>query len=121
SRNWSSDVCSSDLHALLDNAIKYSKAGAAPYIEIATKENNDEWEFTIKDNGIGIEPEFYDKIFIIFQRLHNRNEYDGTGIGLSIAKKHIEYLGGKIWLESTPNKGTTFYFTIKKQTTWKLN
>lgn len=101
-------------HSLVDNAIKYSKQGIAPHIEINATEETDEWIFSIKDNGIGIDSEFYDKIFIIFQRLHNRNEYEGTGIGLSIAKKHVEFLGGKIWLESSPGEGTTFYFTISK-------
>ncbi|WP_425640064.1 PAS domain S-box protein [Algoriphagus yeomjeoni] len=102
-------------HSLVDNAIKYSKAGIAPHIEINATEQADEWMFSIKDNGIGIDPEFHDKIFTLFQRLHNRNEYDGTGIGLSIAKKHVEFLEGKIWLESTPGVGTTFYFTIEKK------
>ncbi|RAI87913.1 PAS domain S-box protein [Algoriphagus yeomjeoni] len=102
-------------HSLVDNAIKYSKAGIAPHIEIDATEQADEWTFSIKDNGIGIDPEFHDKIFTLFQRLHNRNEYDGTGIGLSIAKKHVEFLGGKIWLESSPGKGTIFYFTIEKK------
>ena len=83
-------------------------------IEINAVENKKEWEFSIKDNGIGIEPQFYDKIFVIFQRLHNREKYEGTGIGLSIAKKHVEILGGQIWLESAPGEGTVFYFTIPK-------
>ena len=101
-------------HSLLDNAIKYSKDGIAPHVEINATEEKDEWKFSIRDNGIGIDSEFYDKIFMIFQRLHNRNKYDGTGIGLSIAKKHVEFLGGKIWLESSVGVGTTFYFTVAK-------
>lgn len=101
-------------HSLLDNAIKYSKEGDAPEIEINAMEKGDDWMFSIKDNGIGIDLEFFDKIFIIFQRLHNRDQYDGTGIGLSIAKRHVEFLGGKIWLESNLGEGTTFYFTIPK-------
>ncbi|MGB3144206.1 MAG: PAS domain S-box protein, partial [Maribacter sp.] len=72
------------LHCLLDNAIKYSKADTPPIIEIKAVEKEKEWKFSIKDNGIGIDPKFYDKIFVIFQRLHNRDQYDGTGIGLSI-------------------------------------
>lgn len=102
-------------HSLLDNAIKYSKKGIPPYLEIIAKENEDEWIFSIKDNGIGIDKEFFENIFIIFQRLHNRSEYEGTGIGLSIAKKHVEFLGGNIWLESTLGQGSTFHFTIAKQ------
>ena len=102
------------LHCILDNALKYSKSDTAPKVEINTLENQKEWEFSIKDNGIGIDPQFYDKIFIIFQRLHNKDQYIGTGIGLSIAKRHVEFLGGRIWLESVPGEGAVFYFTIPK-------
>ena len=102
------------LHSLLDNAMKYSKDKIAPHIEVSVKENKDEWRFAIKDNGIGIEPEFFDKIFVIFQRLHGREKFEGTGIGLSVAKRHVELLGGKIWLESATDEGSTFYFTILK-------
>ena len=101
-------------HCLLDNALKYSAENTPPLIEIKAIDKAEEWEFSIKDNGIGIEPQFYDKIFVIFQRLHNKDKYKGTGIGLSIAKRHVEFLGGKIWLESIPDEGTTFYFTISK-------
>ena len=105
------------LHCLIDNAIKYSKENEAPQIEISAHELDNFWEFQIKDNGIGIDNNFFEKIFIIFQRLHNRDQYAGTGIGLSIAKKHIEAWGGGIWLESTPGIGSTFYFTIPKKLT----
>jgi len=81
--------------------------------KITTKEQK-EWKFSIRDNGIGIDPEFYDKIFIIFQRLHNNDKYGGTGIGLSIVKRHLEFLGGRIWLKSAPGEGTVFYFLIPK-------
>jgi len=101
-------------HCLLDNALKYAKENVSPIIDIDVKETTDFWEFSITDNGIGIDPVFFEKIFILFQRLHNRKEYGGTGIGLSIAKRSVEFLGGKIWLSSEPNKGTTFYFTIPK-------
>ncbi len=101
-------------HCLLDNSLKYAKENAPPIIEITVKEEEEEWVFSIKDNGIGIEPQFFEKIFIIFQRLHNKDDYEGTGIGLSIAKRHLELLGGKIWLTSKVDGGTTFYFTIPK-------
>lgn len=103
------------VHCLLDNALKYAKENEPPKIEFNAKEKETEWEFAIKDNGIGIEEMFFEKIFIIFQRLHNRNLHDGTGIGLSVAKRSVEYLGGRIWLESTLGVGTTFYFTISKK------
>ncbi|WP_290794864.1 PAS domain S-box protein [Flavihumibacter sp. UBA7668] len=102
------------LHALLDNAVKYSRTGVNPVVELRVSEAAKEWIIEVKDNGIGIDPQFHDKIFIIFQRLHNRDEYEGTGIGLSIVKKHVESWGGKIWVESEVGSGTSFYFTIKK-------
>ena len=101
-------------HSLLDNALKYTKNDLPPRIEILSTERNTTWEFCIKDNGIGIDENFYDKIFVIFQRLHNRSEFDGTGIGLSIAKRAVEYLGGEIWVESQLGVGSSFYFTISK-------
>ncbi|MFC5285220.1 PAS domain S-box protein [Pedobacter alpinus] len=102
-------------HCLIDNAIKYSVIEKPPVIEIKVLEKDKEWEFSVEDNGIGIDPQFFSKIFIIFQRLHNKDVYPGTGVGLSIAKRHIEFLGGKIWLESVVNKGSTFYFSLLKQ------
>jgi len=100
------------LHCLLDNAIKYSKDKEAPKIKVSVVERGDEWCISIEDNGIGIDSKFFDKIFIIFQRLHNRSQYSGTGIGLAIAKKHVESWGGKIWMESQAGVGSIFYFTI---------
>jgi len=106
-------------HCLLDNALKYSEDSINPIIEVDATENEKGWEFAIKDNGIGIEPQFHDKIFVIFQRLHNNETYAGTGIGLAVAKKHVEILKGKLWLESEPGKGSIFYFTIPKSTDYE--
>ncbi|MEO6229712.1 MAG: ATP-binding protein [Ferruginibacter sp.] len=99
---------------LILNAIKFKKKDISPVINISATDTGKEFLFTIKDNGIGIEKEYYDRIFIIFQRLHLRTEYAGTGIGLSLTKKIIEMHGGKIWVESVFGKGSTFYFTIPK-------
>lgn len=101
-------------HCLLDNALKYVDENKLPSIEIDAIEKENVWQFAIKDNGIGIDQRFFDKIFIIFQRLQNRKEDDGTGIGLAIAKRSIEFLGGEIWVESELDKGSTFHFTIFK-------
>ncbi|WP_179007970.1 sensor histidine kinase [Winogradskyella forsetii] len=109
-----SAVVTQIFHGLLDNAIKYARDEVAPMIEIEATEKEKEWEFSITDNGIGIDSQFFDKIFLIFQRLHNRNKYDGTGIGLAIVKRSVEFLNGKIWLSSTVGEGTTFNFTIIK-------
>lgn len=99
---------------LIGNAIKYH-SDAAPVIEVGCTDKKELWEFYVKDNGIGIDPKFFDKIFIIFQRLHNKTEYSGTGIGLSICKKIVERHNGVIRVESAPGKGSTFYFTFPKK------
>jgi PAS domain S-box-containing protein len=99
---------------LISNAIKFRKKDAAPVIKISAKDQGKHWLFEIKDNGIGIEKIYFDKIFMLFQRLHTRNEYQGTGIGFALCKKVIDMRGGKIWIESEYGIGTTFYFTIPK-------
>jgi len=100
---------------LLCNAIKYQKPGQSenPQIFIEVKEEETRWVVSVKDNGIGIDAAHYKKIFIIFQRLHGRTEFSGTGIGLGVCKKIVERHGGEIWLESEKGKGSTFYFSIK--------
>jgi PAS domain S-box-containing protein len=100
---------------LISNSLKYSNPESAPSISIYCSESATLWKFEIKDNGIGINSEYYDKIFIIFQRLHSKEEYSGTGMGLAITKKIIENLRGQIWVKSEEGKGTSFYFTIPKK------
>ncbi|SKB36505.1 PAS domain S-box-containing protein [Salegentibacter holothuriorum] len=100
---------------LIENALKYSSKERTPEINISSLEKEKHWEFEIRDNGIGIEEEFREQIFIIFQRLHQRSEYKGTGIGLAICKKIVDNFGGDIWVDSTFGKGSSFYFTIPKQ------
>ena len=103
------------LQNLIGNSLKYHKKNVAPEIEIKCEELPAVWKFSIKDNGIGISQDYFEKIFIIFQRLHNKEEYSGTGMGLAITKKIIENMGGKIWLTSVLGQGSTFNFTILKR------
>ncbi len=99
---------------LVNNSLKYHVQGTSPVVNISAEESESEWQFAINDNGIGIKSEYFKTIFVIFQRLHNKDQYSGTGIGLAVCKKIIENLGGTIWVESEEGKGSTFYFTIKK-------
>lgn len=99
------------LQNLIGNAIKY-RSEKTPQIHISAQKEDNHWLFNIKDNGIGIDLQYADRIFMIFKRLHTIEEYQGTGIGLAITKKIVERHGGKIWVESEPEKGSTFYFTL---------
>lgn len=97
---------------LIGNALKFSRPEEPPRIEVGAEARDEEWVFFIRDNGVGIESEYFERIFEIFQRLHSRAEYAGTGIGLAVCKKIMEKHGGRIWLESELGKGTTFYFNL---------
>jgi len=98
---------------LIANAVKYCEK--TPEIHVAAENSNHEWVLSIRDNGIGIDPKYRDQIFGIFKRLHRRDEYSGTGIGLAVCKKIVERHGGRIWVESVPGAGSTFYFTLQNE------
>ena len=102
-------------YQIIGNALKYTRNIETPELIIAAEETPKEWVFSVADNGIGIEKQYFDKIFLLFQRLHSDKEFAGNGIGLAIVKKNIDRLNGRVWLVSEKEQGTTFYFALKKQ------
>ena len=96
---------------LLGNAMKF-RGEAPPKVHVDARREGKAWRFSVSDNGIGIDPKFQDQIFEVFRRLHNRQQYEGTGIGLAICKKIVDRHGGRIWVESQPGQGATFSFTL---------
>jgi light-regulated signal transduction histidine kinase (bacteriophytochrome) len=98
---------------LINNAIKFRKKDVAPVVSVSAQSYRDGWRFAVSDNGIGIEPEYIEKVFLIFQRLNTRDAYDGSGIGLAHCKKIVELHNGEISAESVPGEGSTFYFNIE--------
>ena len=101
------------LQNLISNAIKFRAEGRTPCIRIGAAARNEMWIFSVEDNGIGIEQQYAERIFQMFQRLHDRSKYEGSGIGLAIAKKIVERHGGQIWFTSEPGNSTTFHFSLR--------
>jgi light-regulated signal transduction histidine kinase (bacteriophytochrome) len=100
------------LQNMIGNALKFQAGNQPPEIDIRAERQDDLWKFFVRDNGIGIDPAFRDRLFTIFQRFHRKEEYPGTGIGLSTCRKFIQLCGGDIGFESTPGQGTLFFFTL---------
>ena len=111
------EVCMSQTHLqqvfqnLISNALKYRKE-EPPEIHISAVSQGTAWRFSVRDNGIGIDPQYKEKIFGVFKRLHRDQKYSGTGIGLAICQRVVERYGGRIWVESSPGNGATFFFTV---------
>jgi len=99
---------------LIGNALKYRAADRTPVIKVEATDEGGAWHFTVSDNGIGIRKEYLEQIFVIFRRLHGKNEYGGTGIGLAACKRIVEKFGGDIWATSEPGMGSVFHFTLPK-------
>jgi len=97
---------------LIGNALKYHRPGVSPVVQVSAHRSAEQWTFSVADNGIGIEPEYKEKVFGLFKRLHSGDAYSGTGIGLAICQRIVERHNGRIWIESEPGKGSTFYFTL---------
>jgi light-regulated signal transduction histidine kinase (bacteriophytochrome) len=96
---------------LILNAIRYRRKDVAPEIAVSAEKEGDVWTFSVQDNGVGIEPEYYERVFEIFRRLHG-NDIPGNGLGLALCRKIIDASGGRIWVESQPGSGSTFRFTL---------
>jgi light-regulated signal transduction histidine kinase (bacteriophytochrome) len=97
---------------MVANATKFARVDVPPAIRVEGTRVGGAWQIEVRDNGIGIEPDFAERIFGIFQRLHTRDEYPGTGIGLSLCRKMVELRGGRIWCEPADPRGTSFFFTV---------
>ena len=96
---------------LIGNGLKYH-GDKAPHVHVSAERNGNKWNFSVSDNGIGIAPEYYERIFEIFQRLHDKKDYPETGIGLAVCRRIVGGHGGTVWVESEPGQGSTFHFTI---------
>jgi light-regulated signal transduction histidine kinase (bacteriophytochrome) len=99
---------------LIDNAVKFRKPDRDPRVDVSAEDGDGEWRFAVRDNGIGIDPRHWGRIFIVFQRLHTQREYPGLGLGLALCRAIVERHGGRIWVESEPGSGSTFRFTVSR-------